>query len=487
MALSINVNLPSLNAQRNLGKSQSKLATSLQRLSSGLRLNSAKDDAAGLSIASRFTSQIRGLNVAARNANDGISLSQTAEGALDEVMNNLQRIRELAVQAANATNSATDRGSLQSEAAQLTSEITRVAEQTQFNGITLLDGSFNAQAFQVGANANQTISITKISDARASGLGSHDLSLVGTVTGNTKAAAADLTGGNTMGAETDLTLTTVDGGTTAAIAYNANDDAKAIAAALNTAGAAVGITATAENTATISALGSAGTVSMTLNGSTISTVVDNQTDLTSLMSAINGASGSTGVTASFTTSGAKNSLTLSTTDGRDISVLDFGNTGTTKTVDFSGVTLTGGAATDSSIKTGTVKLSSSKGSITTANANADAFAVANVNNSTFSSVAGMDISTSAGAQTAIALIDAALSTVNSSRADLGAIQNRFTSTIASIQTTAENLTASRSRIEDADFAAETASLSRNQILQQAGIAMLAQANSLPQNVLSLLQ
>src|SRR5450830_927168 len=163
----INTNIGSLTAQRNLGTSQASLATSMQRLSSGLRINSAKDDAAGLAISDRMTAQIRGSNQAARNANDGISLAQTAEGALAEVTSNLQRIRELAVQSSNATNSDSDRASLQAEASQLTAEITRVASQTQFNGINLIDGNFANQTFQVGANANQTISIASIGNAQA--------------------------------------------------------------------------------------------------------------------------------------------------------------------------------------------------------------------------------------------------------------------------------------------------------------------------------
>jgi flagellin len=486
MASFINTNIASLNAQRNLSTSSAGLETALQRLSSGLRINSAKDDAAGLAISSRFTSQIKGLNQAARNANDGISLAQTAEGALGEIGNNLQRIRELAVQSANATNSASDRNALNAEATQLISEITRVAGQTAFNGVNLLDGSFANQDFQVGANANQTIRVGSISDSRATALGSNTMTLDGTVTGNTKAAAADLTGGNTIGAETDLTFTT-SAGTTAAISYAANADAKGIAAAINTGAAGVGITATASNSATLGSLGSAGTVSMTLNGTAISASVADATDMTELMAAINGASSSTGVTANFSSTSSKSELTLSTTDGRDISVLDFNNSGATKTASFSGVTLTGGAATDSTIKTGTVTLNSTKGRIDTANANADVFAIAGTNTSSFSSLAGLSLGTAAGAQSAIGVIDAALASVNSSRADLGAIQNRFSSVISNLQTTSENLSASRSRIQDTDFASETATLTRGQILQQAGTAMLAQANSLPNGVLSLLR
>ena len=490
MSLTINTNIASLNAQRNLTTSQSALSTSLQRLSSGLRINSAKDDAAGLAIANRMTSQVNGLNQAARNANDGISLAQTAEGAMAEIGNNLQRLRELAVQSANATNSASDRASLDAESSQLIAEITRVSSQTSFNGINLLDGSFSAQAFQVGANANQTISINSIADSRSTALGSNILNGVGAViglggVGATKAAAADLTGGNLVAIESNLSITTTNGGTTSAISYAALADAKAVAAAINSAASGVGVTATASNSATLSGVSVAGTITMTLNGSAISAAVSDPTDLTALMSAINGAQGSTGVVASFTSTSTKAGLTLSTTDGRDISVLDYANTGV-GTASFSGVTLTSGAATDSTIKSGSVSLASSKGTITLAGANTDVFTSA-TQASAFSAVSGISLASAANAQLAIATVDAALSQINVSRGDLGAYQNRFSSAIANLQTTTENVTAARSRIQDADFAQETASMTRNSVLQQAGIAMLAQANALPNQVLTLLR
>ncbi len=487
----INTNVASLNAQRNLNQSQSALATSLQRMSSGMRINSAKDDSAGLAIAERMTAQIRGLNQAARNANDGISLAQTAEGALGEIGNNLQRLRELAVQSANATNSASDRASIDAEAQQLTAEITRVASQTSFNGTNLLDGSFTSQAFQVGANANQTISINSIADSRATGLGSNTMTLAGTAMGvATASAAAAATTANGVTVEAGLTLTTQNGGTTAAFGYAVGADAKAIAAAINTNAASVGVSATATNSTTLSGLSAAGTVSFNLNGTAVSAAVADPTDLTALMGAINGAQGATGVTATFTSSANKTSLTLTASDGRDIKVDTFVNStagNQTMVVDSAGSnrTLTEGS-TDSTIKTGTVSLSSSKGAITAAGSNADVF---NSATSTFSSVASMSLAgtTGANAQNAISVVDAALAQINSSRADLGAYQNRFQSAINNLQTTAENVSASRSRIQDADFAAETASMTKNQILQQAGTAMLAQANSLPQNVLSLLR
>ena len=497
MSMSINTNISSLTAQRNSSKVSDSLSTAMARLSSGLRINSAKDDAAGLAISERFTTQIRGLNQAARNANDAISLSQTAEGALASVGDNLQRIRELAVQSANATNSTSDRAALQAEANQLISEVQRVGTQTEFNGNKLLDGSFTSKAFQVGANAGETISVNSIVDARTTSLGSNTLSLNGSKMGAVLAtsvanAAAAING---VAAETTLTLST-SAGTTGAIAWNLSDGAKEIAAAINTASAGVGVTATATNSGVLKNLGGPGVVTMTLNGKAISANVTDQNDLSSLVSAING-SGS-GVTASFTSSSSKAGITLNTLDGANIQIADFNNSGATKTVDIATydpatgtagtvATLTGGAATDSNVITGKVDLSSSKGAISYASATGTTVFSAASGVGTFSSVAGLDISTASGATSALGVLDAALAQVNGGRADLGAVQNRFSATISSLQTTSENLTASRSRIQDADFASETAALSRSQVLQQAATAMVAQANQLPQQVLQLLR
>ena len=489
----INSNIASLNAQRSLNSSQNALSVSLQRLSSGLRINSAKDDAAGLAISERMTGQVRGLNQAARNANDGISLAQTAEGALGEIGNNLQRLREIAIQAANGTNSVSDRASLDAEAAQLTAEITRVASQTSFNGITLLDGTFSSQSFQVGANANQTISITSIADARSTGLGSNVLSAAGTAMNAVSVGTDITTGGEAVNGtvlQDDMTVSTVNGGTTATFDIAAASSAKAVAAAINAAATNVGVTATASNSATLSALSVAGTVSFDLGGTasaTISAAVTDPTDLTALVAAINGAAGTTKITATFTSTSAKDSITLTSSDGSDITLLNYGNTGAVgATVSFSSNLLTEGAD-DSGRKTGTVSLSSTKGAITLGGT--DGGTVFNTTTSSFSSLAGISLTGSNGdnAQLAIAVIDAALGQINSSRGDLGAYQNRFSSAIANLQTTSENVAAARSRIQDADFAAETASLTRNQILQQAGVAMLAQANALPQNVLTLIR
>jgi flagellin len=497
----INTNISSLNAQRNLNTSQTALATSLQRLSSGLRINSAKDDAAGLAISERFTTQIRGLNQAVRNANDGISLSQTAEGALGEVTNNLQRIRELAVQAANATNSSSDRAALQAEVDQRIAEVTRIGNQTEFNGLKLLNGSFVGQVFQVGANAGQTITLASLVDVRAASLGSNVLTADGTVTGNVVGASATQNG---IAAETDLTIATTDASgatlTSSAISYAQHSGANVIAGAINSAGASVGVSATASNSATLSALSAAGTVTFTLNTQTdsgggtfaavsqnISAVVTDQNDLSAVVSAINGVASATGITADFTTAGNKSSITLTTLDGRNIGVGAFANsTAGNQSINVDATTLTEGG-TVAAVKTGTISLSSSRGTISTANAAADVFTSAGTNNSSFTSLSAAAVTTSGNAQAALAVVDAALNQVNASRANLGAYQNRFESTIANLQTTSENLTASRSRIQDADFASETASLTRAQILQQAGVAILAQANALPNNVLALLK
>lgn len=489
MAAVINTNVASLNAQKNLSMSQNSLQVSLQRLSSGLRINSAKDDAAGLAISDRMTSQIRGLNQAARNANDGISLAQTAEGALSTISDNLQRVRELAIQSSNATNSLTDRSSLDSEAQQLIAEISRVATQTSFNGLNLLDGTFSAQSFQVGANANQTITVNSIADAQATGLGSNILLAGGTAMNATTAAAANIGAGNGVLAQNSMTVNTTNGGTTAAFNIAIGSSAKAIAAALNTNASSVGVTATASNSATISGLSAAGTVGFTLGGTgsqAISAVIANPSDLTNLVAAINGASGVTKVTAAFTSTSAKDSITLTSSDGSDISILDYTNTSAVvgDTLAFSGTTLTEGG-TDSAIRTGSVSLASSKGAITLgATTGATVF---NTTTSSFSSMAGVSLTSAANAQLAIATTDAALSMINVSRGDLGAIQNRFTSAVSNLASTSENVSAARSRIQDTDFASETANLTRNQILQQAGTAMLSQANSLPNQVLSLLK
>ena len=492
MALVINTNVASLNAQRNLDASQSSAATSLERLSSGLRINSAKDDAAGLAIANRFTSQINGLNQAARNAADGISLSQTAEGALSEVTNNLQRLRELSVQSANATNSSSDRAALQNEVDQLVAEIDRVAGAANFNGVKLLDGSFTAQSFQVGASAGETVTFSSILDSRSSSLGSNTMSLSGSLMGTTVSATA----ANGIGAETTLAITTADGGTSGAIGYSADDSAAQIAAAINAGAGNVGVTATASNSVELKTLSTAGTITFNLAGQdgvagvAISAVVTDNNDLSAIVNAVNGSTSSSGVTAAFTTAGDRSAITLSNATGDDIVLDTFtSDAGNTESIVFGSRTLTEGgsnATLPSGVQIGSVTLTSTQGALSAANANTDVFSGASPSGS-FASVAGVDISTSAGAATAITTLDAAIAQVSNGRSDLGAYQNRFESVIASLQVASENAEASRSRIQDADFASETANLTKSQILTQAGISVLAQANAQPQQVLALLQ
>ncbi len=401
MALSVNTNVVSLNAQRNLGTSQSSLATSMQRLSSGLRVNSAKDDAAGLAIAERMNASVRGLNVAARNANDGISLAQTAEGALGKVGDMLQRMRELAVQSANATNSADDRKALQAEVTQLRDEIDRVAKGASFNGKKLLDGSFTAAAFQVGSAAGENITVGSLADTRAASLA--------------KVAYAQ----NTVAS------------------FNANTVITAAATAI-----------------------ADGTLDITIGGVTtelgaVAAASSGQERLGQVIEAINRKTGDTGVSAFLVDGGAgafSVELLSSKTDAAGVALVPTFSAGFTAIdTGFAPPTLTAATAPQS------------KGIDT------------------------LDVTTDKNAWIAIKKLDSALDQVNNSRGSLGALQSRFENAVANIQIQAENLSAARGRIMDADFAMETANLSRAQILQQAGTAMVAQANQLPQQVLSLLK
>jgi flagellin len=397
MALVINTNLASLNARRNLDSSQKTLSTSLQRLSSGTRINSARDDAAGMAISERFTTQIRGMNQAMRNANDAISLTQTVESAMGEIGNNLQRIRELSVQARNATNSSSDRQALQTEASQLKSEIQRVATQTDFNGTKLLDGTFSQQAFQVGANVGDTINIASIANANIANLGTWRPTdadnfvahpLVGTQVG------ADILVGDISNFSLNTTNTTE---------LEAKED---------------------------------------LMGK-VATFLSQHVSISANFDENTG------------------DLTVTNTWWANINV---------------GLSQIGGSDAALSIGQSLVL-------------NIDDMDVPIVNelNRTNTGFADLDITTVEGADDAILAMDAALESINSARAYMGAVQNRFESVMSNVQTSAENLSDARSRILDTDFATETAALTRGQILQQASTAILSQANTLPQNVLSLLQ
>ncbi|WP_326541689.1 flagellin N-terminal helical domain-containing protein [Pseudorhodoferax sp.] len=407
MASTINTNSISLNAQRNLSASQGSLATSMQRLSSGLRVNSAKDDAAGLAIAERMNTQVRGQTVAARNSNDGISLGQTAEGALGKVGDMLQRMRELAVQSSNATNSPADRAALQAEVAQLRDEVDRVAKQTSFNGTKILDGSFSGAVFQVGSNSGDNITVGALVDTRATQLSDiayaydHSTGILGTNVSD-------------IAAITDPSALTInDGSTTWGL----------------------------------------GTVSAASSGTE---------RLGQMVEAINRKTADTGVTAYLTrnTNGDFTIDLLSAKTDTDGNAVTLTLTGFNNN-NFGYTPTTVGAA-------GTV--------VNATDTTTDAIGIDT-----------LSVATQAGAWVALKKIDSAIDQVNNARADLGALQSRFENSVANIEIQIENLAAARGRIVDADFAAETANLSRTQILQQAGTAMVAQANQLPQQVLQLLQ
>lgn len=484
----INTNVASLNAQRNLNASQSSLSTSLQRLSSGLRINSAKDDAAGLAISQRMTSQINGLNQAVRNANDGISLAQTAEGALSSSGDILQRIRELAVQSSNASNSASDRQAIQSEVGQLTAELDRIATSTQFNGQTLLDGTAGTLNFQVGANANQTIAATG-TNFRTNNFGDNRVSqdtVQAKATSTNVVAAQDVSISGYLGSAKYTTI--------------ASDTAKSIAAGINGITAKTGVTASAITDVNL-ALGAetysfsiksdnatAVTVSFSVGGS--ASVSD---DFASAVSAINAATSKTGVTAQFDSELGGIKLTNAT--GNDITITN-GATANTKfdvatyKADHSALIATpvdNKGASAVAVVNGRVTLDSQQSFSVSDAGSGLAIGATTGTASALKSVSTLDVTTYDNAQLALAIVDSALASVNNQRAQYGALQNRFQSTVANLQATSENLSASRSRIQDTDFAAETANLTRAQILQQAGTAMLAQANTLPQNVLSLLK
>lgn len=482
----INTNIASLNAQRNLNASQGAQQTALQRLSSGLRINSAKDDAAGLAISNRMTSQISGSNQAIRNANDGISLAQTAEGDLTQITNNLQRMRDLAVQSANASNSASDRAALNNEVQALAQEIDRVAQSSSFNGVKLLDGSFTAQNFQVGANAtaNDTIQVNAIASARISQLGGVGQTTAATVTGTATTAAL------TAGAVT-LNGVQVGASNVGAMPGESAASAWSIATAINAVSSQSGVTATANATssvgvaATAFAAVTAGTnAGFSINGVAVGNIAAGGNAIgqgANVAAAINLVSAQSGVTASANaTTGV---LTLTAADGRDIIIAANGTYATLAADTGLTAGTTHGTVTLNSTSPSGIVLSG--GAVASGGFTAATTAATTTSN--VSSIAAVNVLTASAASSALSAIDGALATVNSSRAALGAIQNRFSSVVSSLQTTSENLTASRSRIQDTDFAAETASLTRAQILQQAGTAMLAQANQLPNQVMTLLR
>lgn len=500
----INTNVSSLQAQNSLHLNQSKLTSAMERLSSGIRINSAKDDAAGLAITTRMTSEIRGLNQSVRNANDGISVAQTAEGSLGEITNILQRLRELAVQSSNSSNNATDRSFLNTEASQLIDEVERIGSQTNFNGIKLLNGEFKAQNFQVGANKGEVIVFNSIAKATASGLGQHALpSLSGSDGGlgelgkvsdtDTKAVKNGVAGRF----DTDLFRINTVAGQSEVITYAAESSAKEIAQAINDKANAIGVIATSTNQVKFGKVKEATSISFTLKTDTgsqqVTAAVDDVNDLTGLLAAINGVSGITNVNASFG-GNDKSEMTLKTVNGENIAIEGLSFTNKTSEISF------GNALSDTALpkklvdgdyvmRTGEINLSSSQGQITTVNAEVNIFSPSLAGNvsSSINSVSNINIADPAKAADALSVLDSALIQVNNTRAALGGLINRFEATISNQNTTIMNLSASRSRILDTDYAVETTNLAKAQIIQQAATAMLAQANQSSQSVLALLK
>jgi flagellin len=495
MSSVINTNIASLNAQRNLSASQNSLQTSIQRLSSGLRINSAKDDAAGLAISDRMTSQINGMTQATRNANDGVSMAQTAEGALSSSGDILQRIRQLAVQSSNASNTSSDRQALQTEVTQLGSELNRISQTTSFNGQNLLDGSMGTATFQVGANAGQVI--------QASGTNFQT-----NVYGNNEMQADEVAVTGATNVATQNAALTINGslGSTNIDTVN-TDTAKSIAAKINSATGSTGVTATAKTTASL-ALGINDSYQFTMqsdNGTAVTvsfstgSTLNSATDYASGIAAINAQSAKTGVTAEYDKK--NNSIKLTNATGNDINLANTNAAGNTtfnvasykadgSLTAANPMTANGGT----SVVNGTITLDSEdsfsmtengSGLLLTTSTTSAGTAIST--SSKLQAVSSIDVTTYDGAQQAIKIADAALSAVDKQRAQYGALQNRFSSTISNLATSTENLSSSRSRITDTDFAMETANMTRAQILQQAGTSMLAQANSLPNGVLSLLR
>ncbi|MCE4061477.1 flagellin [Pandoraea sputorum] len=465
MSSVINTNIFSTIAQRNLSTSQSSLQTSITRLSSGLRINSAADDAAGLAITDRMTSQINGLTQAQRNANDGISLVQTAAGGLSSISDNLQRIRTLAVQATNATNSASDRAAIDQEVQQRLSEITRTAQQTQFNGLSVLNGTMGAANFQVGANAGQSISVSLSQNMGAGSIGGVALA---TATTAAKFGSITLDAANTI---------SVGGTAVASGTYNTAAD---LAAAINTA---AGTNIAAANAATGEidfSNTTAAAINMTTTGLTGITVP-------ATLAATTGTGSSTGV---------KTALSPLTLSGTDLQIKTAGATaatsitGTFKTVGelADAISASGSGVTAFVDSTGKLNLVSSQNfTVSGTAAKLTQIGVAAGSSAVSGSLSTANALTVDSATKLVAQIDAAIGTADSFNATLGAIQNRFQSAVSNLSATTQNLTSARSGVQDTDYAAETANMTRSQILQQAGISMLSQANQLPQQVLKLLQ
>ena len=472
MAVTVNTNVSAMTAQRYLNGASNGVASSMEKLSSGLRINSAKDDSAGMQISNRLTSQTNGLNVAMRNANDGISMAQTAEGAMSETTNMLQRMRDLSLQAANGSNTTEDRESIQKEVDALKTEMTRIAETTTFGGQQLLDGSFGTKQFQIGSNANETIGVS-LGDVSADSLGIHKAgggagTELGTVTSTDE---ADAFGKITTAG--DIFVNGSNGSKAVTIAANAT--VSGVAAEINKVSDDTGVTATAEVTTILTGLaaGETGTLKIGTDSFDLSGYGDNVDRLAKDLT-------DKGYQAEVDDNGGL-VITAQNVDGI---MIDGAKDGA--------VALDGKVAATAGheiVAHAQLKLSSPDGSFSLTNADPVKDVVAAITNKAISnvnSVDDIDVTSASGAQDSIAILDSAIKTIDSQRADLGAVQNRFNHTLSNLANITENVTASNSRIKDVDFAAETTNMTKNQILQQASTSILAQAKQIPQSALSLL-
>jgi flagellin len=509
MSLVLDTNINSLNAQNNLSGSQASLSQALERLSSGLRINSAADDAAGLAIAQQFTTQINGTNQAVSNANDAVSEAQTTAGALNTIVNNLQSIRTLAVEAANGSNSSSDRVALNNQVQQQVAEISQIAQQTTFNGLNVLNGTSGTTVYQVGANVGDTIAVSLGQGVAANQIGQYS-----TLTGTAVPTGTQLTSTASVTLSNGTSTVTVGPSANyvgANLPYQGADSAYAKAAAVNAAGLQ-GLTATAATsvadtaafgpiTAATGTTPGQTTYALTINGTVIygaGNVVTSSLSGSQVAAQINLFSGSTGVTASIGngTTGPSGALILSNTDGSTINAVQ---TIVLGAAGGGGVAGTGTGATAAVATTGAGTSSYGKVTLTDANpvtitdngtgggSAALGFVTGNATTIGTASLANQTVLTVAAANSTITSVDSALATVSAFQSQLGAIQNRFTSAVSNLTSTAQNLTQSRSTIQDADFAAETANLTQAQVLEQAGISVLAQANQQPQLILKLLQ
>jgi flagellin len=487
----INTNIGAIAAQANMTKVNDEFNQAMTRLSSGLRINAAKDDAAGMAIAEKMTAQVMGINQAIRNASDGKNLLDTTESAHVEVSNMLQRMRELAVQSANDTNTGSDRGNITSESRQLVAEINRIAQNTTFNGMKVMDGSFTGKQFQIGADLGQTLSIS-IDSAAATDIGAYKV--------KSEVSLAE-TGGVTSGKQ----LVVSGHAGNAEIETTTDMSAKELAAAVNAKASSTGVTATAVTKAKLSGLTEVGKISFEINGHSIGTVaISNTSDLRSLRDAINTKTTSTGVTASMGADNSEIILTDSTGKNIDISNYEASDSGAAAEADLtvtaletdgttgSDIDLKGDASVTTATATGQVTFTSTQ-TVSVNSAEIDSgnsevgFFSDTANAADLESVADIDLSTAEKSAEAITVIDVALQKISQARGNLGAMSNRLDSTISNLTNISVSVQAAKSQVVDADFAAESTQLARGQILSQAATAMLAQANSSKQNVLSLLR